>query len=70
MSIAASFPSVKKPRFYRSGEERTIRLKVMRTGLITLQQGCRLTILVDSSLASSNVKPAHNTTKYFASNLR
>jgi hypothetical protein len=24
MSIAASFPSVKKPRFYRSGEKQTI----------------------------------------------
>jgi hypothetical protein len=24
MSIAASFPSVKKPRFYRSGEKRAI----------------------------------------------
>jgi hypothetical protein len=70
MSIAASFPSVKKPRFYRSGEERAIRLKVMLTGLITLQQGRHLMILVDSSLANSNTEPAHNTTKYFVPNLR
>jgi hypothetical protein len=27
-------------------------------------------ILVDSSLASSNMEPAHNTTKYFVPNLR
>jgi hypothetical protein len=40
-------------------ERRDKRLKVMRTGLITLQQGRRLTILVDSSSASSNVEPAH-----------
>jgi hypothetical protein len=42
----------------------------MRTGLVTLQQGRRLTILVDSSSASSNTEPAHNTTKYFVPNLR
>jgi hypothetical protein len=71
MSIAASFPSVKKPRFNIVQEKsRQQRLKVMQTGLITLQQGRRLTILVDSSLVSSNAEPAHNTTKYFAPNLR
>jgi hypothetical protein len=42
MSIAASFPSVKKPRFNVDlGEERQRRPKVMQTGLITLQQGRR-----------------------------
>jgi hypothetical protein len=51
-------------------ERREKRLKVMRTGLIALQQGRRLTILVDSSSASSNAEPAHNTTKYFVPNLR
>jgi hypothetical protein len=51
-------------------ERRDKRLKVMQTGLIALQQGRRLTILVDSSSASSNAEPAHNTTKYFAPNLR
>jgi hypothetical protein len=35
MKIAASFPAVKKPRFNRSGEEQTMRLKLMRTGLAT-----------------------------------
>jgi hypothetical protein len=29
-----------------------------------------LMILVDSSSASSNVEPAHNTNEYFVSNLR
>jgi hypothetical protein len=52
------FPSVKKPRYVDLGEVDK-RLKVMRTGLIALQQGCRLTILVDSSLASSNAERAH-----------
>jgi hypothetical protein len=61
-SIAASFPSVKKPRFNVNQERRDKRLKVMQTGLITLQQGRRLTILVDSSLASSNAEPAHTQT--------
>jgi hypothetical protein len=69
MSIAASFPSVKKPRLSIL-ERRDKRLKVMQTGLIALQQGRRLMILVDSSSASSNAEPAHNTTKYFAPNLR
>jgi hypothetical protein len=42
MSVAASFPSVKKPRFNVDlEEERRQRLKVMQTGLITLQQGRR-----------------------------
>jgi hypothetical protein len=62
MCIAASFPSVKKPRFNIGQERRDRRLKVMRTGLVTLQQGRRLTILVDSSLASGNVEPAHTQT--------
>jgi hypothetical protein len=70
MSIAAYFPSVKKPRFIDQEKSRQWWLKVMRTGLIALQQGRHLTILVDSSLASSNVEPAHNTTKYFVPNLR
>jgi hypothetical protein len=62
MSIAASFPSVKKPRFNVGQERRDKRLKVMLTGLVTLQQGRRLTILVDSSSASGNVEPAHTQT--------
>jgi hypothetical protein len=41
MSIAASFPSVKKPRFNIGQERRGKQLKVMQTGLVTLQQGRR-----------------------------
>jgi hypothetical protein len=41
MSVAASFPSVKKPRYVDLEEERQWWLKVMQTGLITLQQRCR-----------------------------
>jgi hypothetical protein len=59
MNIAARFPSVKKPRYVDQEKSRQLRLKVMRTGLITLQQGRCLMILVDSSSASSNVEPAH-----------
>jgi hypothetical protein len=47
------------------------RLKVMLDSLVTLQQGRRFTIKrVSVSSASSNVEPAHNTTKYFVPNLR
>jgi hypothetical protein len=62
MSIAGSLPSVKKPRFNIDQERRDKRLKVTQTGLITLQQGRRLTILVDSSSANSNAEPAHTQT--------
>jgi hypothetical protein len=44
---------------------------VMLDSLVTLQQGRRFTIKqVSASSASSNVEPAHNTTKYFVPNLR
>jgi hypothetical protein len=43
-------------------ERRDKRLKVMQTGLIALQQGRHLMILVDSSSASSNTEPAHTQT--------
>ena len=69
MSVAASFPSVKKPRFIDQEKERQRRLKVMRTGLVASTRA-PLTILVDSSSARSNMEPAHNTTKYFVPNLR
>jgi hypothetical protein len=59
MNIAARF----FPQLRKQGmsilERRDKRLKVMQTGLIALQQGRRLTILVDSSSTSSNVEPAH-----------
>ena len=58
-----SFSLSKKPRFNVDQEKsRQWQLKVMRTGLVTLQQGRRLTILVDSSSASSNAEPAHTQT--------
>jgi hypothetical protein len=70
MSIAASFPSVKKPRFNIIQEKsEQIRLKVM---LASLQQLRTIYIwrLVQALLASCNAEPAHNTTKYFVPNLR
>jgi hypothetical protein len=69
MSIAVGFPQLINQGLSFL-ERRDKRLKVMQTGLIALQQGRRLTILVDSSLANSNAEPAHNTTKYFVPNLR
>jgi hypothetical protein len=47
------------------------RLKVMFDSLVTLQQERHFTTKQGSaSSASSNVEPAHNTTKYFVPNLR
>jgi hypothetical protein len=42
MNIAASFPSVKKPRYVDQERKELIRLKVMLDSLVTLQQGCSL----------------------------
>jgi hypothetical protein len=67
MSIAASFPSVKKPRFYRSGEERAVQLKVMLARLRQLRT-IYIWRLVQALLANCNAEPVHNTTKYFAPN--
>jgi hypothetical protein len=50
-------------------ERRDKRLKVMWTGLIALQQGRRLTILVHSSSASSNAEPAHTHNQVLCSQL-
>jgi hypothetical protein len=69
MSIATSFPSVKKPRLCRSGEERIIRLKAMLASLRKLRT-IYIWRLVQALLASYNAEPAHNTTKYFVPNLR
>jgi hypothetical protein len=69
MSIAASFPSVKKPRFNIGQERRDKRLKVMLASLRQLQT-IYIWCLVQALLASCNAEPAHNTTKYFAPNLR
>jgi hypothetical protein len=71
MNIAARFSLSKKPRFVDQERKKPIRLKVILASLVTLQQGRRFTIKrVSVSSTSSNVEPAHNTTKYFAPNLR
>jgi hypothetical protein len=68
MSIAASFPSVKKPRFMPIRRKETKLLKVM---LASLRQLWTIYIchLVQALLASCDAEPAHNTTKYFVPNL-
>jgi hypothetical protein len=69
MSIAAGFPSVKKPRFIVLGEERQT-TEGDADRLNSTPTRAPFTILVDSSSASSNAEPAHNTTKYHVPNLR
>jgi hypothetical protein len=70
MSISASFPSVKKPRFnIVLGEERQA-TEGDAYWLNNTPTRAPLTILVDSSSANSNAEPAQYTTKYFAPNLR
>jgi hypothetical protein len=61
MSIAASFPSVKIPRYVDLGEERRRRLKVMQTSLRQLRT-IYIWRLVQALLASCNVEPAHTQT--------
>jgi hypothetical protein len=69
MSIAASFPSVKKPRFMSIRRKEPIWLKVMLASLRQLRI-IYIWCLVQALLASCNAEPAHNTTKYFVPNLR
>jgi hypothetical protein len=70
MSIAASFPSVKKPRFMSvRREKQTMWVKVMLASLWQLRT-IYIWRLVQALLASCNVEPTHNTTKNFAPNLR
>jgi hypothetical protein len=69
MNIAADFPSVKKPRYVDLGEE-TQTTEGDADWLNSTPTRAPFMILVDSSLASSNAEPAHNTTKYFVPNLR
>jgi hypothetical protein len=69
MSIAACFPSVKKPRFIVQEKSRQLRLKVMLASLRQLRT-IYIWRLVQALLASCNAEPAHNTTKYFVPNLR
>jgi hypothetical protein len=58
MSIAAGFPSVKKPRFIVLGEERQT-TEGDADWLNNTPTRAPLTILVDSSSANSNAEPAH-----------
>jgi hypothetical protein len=69
MNIAADFPSVKKPRFIVLGEER----QTTEGDADWLSDSFGQFIYGASSklfFASSNVEPAHNTTKYFVPNIR
>jgi hypothetical protein len=63
MSIAASFSLSKKPRFIDQEKKKPIRLKVILASFATA-----LDNLYGASsklcFASSNMEPAHNTTKY------
>jgi hypothetical protein len=69
MNIAADFPTIKKPRFIVLGEERQTTEGDADWLNSTPTRAPSMT-LVDSSSASSNAEPAHNTTKYFVPNLR
>jgi hypothetical protein len=61
MSIAAGFPSVKKPRFNIGQERRDKRLKVMLASLGQLRT-IYIWRLVQALLASCTVEPAHTQT--------
>jgi hypothetical protein len=68
MSTATNLPSVVKPRFIEPvGESQTSEGDASKLH-DTLDNGARNIVGVSSP--SSNVKPAHNTTKNFAPNLR
>jgi hypothetical protein len=70
MSIAASIPSVMKPRYIEPVGERTKLKKVMLASFVTLRIRAPDQLLVVVFSPSSNVKLTHNTNKYFAPNLR
>jgi hypothetical protein len=69
MSTAVSFSPQLETKVYRSKKKKPIRLKVMLASFTTAPDN-----LYGASsklcFASSNVEPAHNTTKYFVPNLR
>jgi hypothetical protein len=71
MSTAASFSLSKKPRFVDQERKKPILQKVMLASLVPAPTRAAFMIKqVSASSTSSNVEPAHNTTKYFAPNLR
>jgi hypothetical protein len=68
MSIVASLPSIVKPRFIKPvGERQTSEGDACQLR-DTPDNGARN--IPGASSPSSNVKPAHNTTKNFAPNLQ
>jgi hypothetical protein len=69
MNIAARFSLSKKPRFIDPKGNRQM-TEGDADWLNNTPTRAPFMTLVDSSSTSSNVKPAHNTTKYFAPNLR
>jgi hypothetical protein len=73
LSTVASLPSVVKPRFNRTSRRK---INFRRWCLLALchsgqwrQKTCWCVVDIGASSPSSNVKPAHNTTKNFAPNL-
>jgi hypothetical protein len=56
-------------KVYRSKKKKPIRLKVMLASFVTAPDNL-YGASSKLSFASSNVEPAHNTTKYFVPNLR
>jgi hypothetical protein len=73
MSTAASLPSVVKPRFIEPvGENQTSEDDAcwLRDTPDKGARKCWCAVDVGASSPSSNVEPAHNTTKNFAPNLR
>jgi hypothetical protein len=70
MSTVASLPSVVKPRYIEPVGERTKLKKVMLASFVTLRTRAPDKLLGGVSSPSSNMKPAHNTNKYFPPNLR
>jgi hypothetical protein len=69
MNIAVRFSLSKKPRYVDQERKKPMRLKVMLASLRQLQTIYKVPRPV-LCFASCNAEPAHNTTKYFAPNLR
>jgi hypothetical protein len=69
MNIAARFSLSKKPRYVDQERNRQTTKGDADWPNNTPTRAPFMT-LVDSSSTSSNAEPAHNTTKYFAPNLR
>jgi hypothetical protein len=63
----SKFPSVMKPRFNWTSRRKPNFRRLMLASFVTLRRRTPDKLLVDMSLfTSSNVEPAHNTTKNFA----